>query len=340
MVSTQAGRQRHPKVRILSLDRETCTFELTDTDPDIANALRRVMIAEVPTVAIDLVEIEVNTTVLNDEFIAHRLGLIPLVSHVVESMQSPFEGDGDFQEINFHLDVHCVSDDTQNITSQDLRQEQSQDASLDSIRPVDDGDSPGEGQKGILIVKMRKGQELKLKAIARKGIGKDHAKWSPVATARFKYVPEITLDQQGLEDLSEIQKIELADSDPTKTFGLHPTTRKFFVQNIDLFNYNGEIQDKLQDMGRPNLVKIRQKQASQAMPTALVPPVCTLPGAHGVSSGNEDHFIFTVESTGALHPEDIVRQSIQVITQKLHTLSSSLEEPDPVTGLPIDITLG
>ena len=54
----------------------------------------------------------------------------------------------------------------------------------------------------------------------------------------------------------------------------------------------------------------------------------------------QDHFIFTVESTGALHPEDIVRQSIQVITQKLHTLSSSLEEPDPVTGLPIDITLG
>ena len=41
--------------------------------------------------------------------------------------------------------------------------------------------------KPIVIVKMRRGQELKLKAIARKGIGKDHAKWSPVATARYQF---------------------------------------------------------------------------------------------------------------------------------------------------------
>ena len=71
---------RRPQIKIRVLKDDYCEFLLTDTDPSIANALRRVMIADVPTIAIDLVEVELNSTVLNDEFIAHRLGLIPLTS--------------------------------------------------------------------------------------------------------------------------------------------------------------------------------------------------------------------------------------------------------------------
>ena len=60
-------------------------------------------------------------------------------------------------------------------------------------QPVD----PSLTEPGILIVKMRRGQELALRAVARKGIGKDHAKWSPVATAVYQYMPEVRIPLWG-----------------------------------------------------------------------------------------------------------------------------------------------
>ncbi|PHT47763.1 DNA-directed RNA polymerase II subunit RPB3 [Capsicum baccatum] len=83
-------------------------FELRDTDSCIANALRHIMIAEVPTIAIDLVEIEGNSSVLNDEFISHRLGLLPLTGERAMSMRfsrdcDACDGDGQCEYCSVEL---------------------------------------------------------------------------------------------------------------------------------------------------------------------------------------------------------------------------------------------
>lgn len=139
-----ASYQRFPKVKIRELKDDYAKFELRDTDASMANALRRVMIAEVPTIAIDLVEIEVNSSVLNDEFIAHRLGLIPLTSERAMSMRfsrdcDACDGDGqcEFCSVEFHLRAKCHSDQTLDVTSKDLY------SSDHSVVPVDFVDPAG-----------------------------------------------------------------------------------------------------------------------------------------------------------------------------------------------------
>ncbi|KAJ8763407.1 hypothetical protein K2173_002290 [Erythroxylum novogranatense] len=304
--------QRFPRVKIRELRDDCAKFELRDTDASIANALRRVMIAEVPTIAIDLVEIEVNSSVLNDEFIAHRLGLIPLTSERAMGMRfsrdcDACDGDGqcEYCSVEFHLRAKCRDDQTLDVTSKDLV------SSDHSVVPVDYSDpsdyESSEQSRGIIIVKLRRGQELRLRAIARKGIGKDHAKWSPAATVTFMYEPDIHINEDMMESLTIEEKKQWVESSPTKVFDIDPVTQQVKVVDPELYTYDDEVIKKAEAMGKPGLVEIRAK---------------------------EDSFIFTVESTGAIKASQLVLNAIDILKQKLDAvrLSEDTVEADDQFG--------
>ena len=102
------------KIKILDHSRYSVKFELLQTDLSVANALRRIMISEVPTLTIDLVEVRENTSALHDEFIAHRLGLVPLQSENVDQFQTSEECACQRMcpkcSVNFKLHAVCQSD--------------------------------------------------------------------------------------------------------------------------------------------------------------------------------------------------------------------------------------
>ncbi|CAH9114966.1 unnamed protein product [Cuscuta europaea] len=302
--------QRFPKIKIREVKDDYMKFELRDTDASIANALRRVMIAEVPTIAIDLVEIECNSTVLNDEFLSHRLGLIPLTSERAMSMRfsrdcDACDGDGqcEFCSVEFYLRVKCLGDQTLDVTSKDLL------SSDHTVVPVDysDSTSPTPESKGIIIVKLRRGQELRLRAIARKGIGKDHAKWSPAATVTFMYEPDIYINEDMMDTLTLEEKRSIVESSPTKVFDIDPVTQQIVVVDAEAYTYDEEVLKKIASMDKPGLIEINAR---------------------------EDSFIFTVESTGAIKASQLVLNAIEVLKQKLDAvrLSEDTVEADDQFG--------
>jgi DNA-directed RNA polymerase I and III subunit RPAC1 len=65
-------------IEVLSLNEEEIVFDLIGAEPPLANALRRILIAEIPTMAIEKVNMWQNTSVIPDENLAHRVGLIPI----------------------------------------------------------------------------------------------------------------------------------------------------------------------------------------------------------------------------------------------------------------------
>lgn len=176
------------EIEVLEKNDTTMRLLIRGVDTPYMNALRRTVISEVPCMAIDEVVIIENSSVLQDEMIAHRLGLIPLKTdldnyNLPEECQCKSEFGCSLCRVTLTLDVEAKGE-ARIVYSGDLMSENPE------IVPV---------SSKIPIIKLAKEQKLKLEAYARLGKGKVHAKWQPVSMCTYKYYPKIEIKHENCD---------------------------------------------------------------------------------------------------------------------------------------------
>lgn len=216
------------EIKLLSKEgKMKVSFLLKGVSPATANFLRRSMIADVPTMAIETVEIKKNTSILYDEVIAHRLGLIPLTTDL-KSYKLPEA------ELGAHnsLKLTLSSKGPGVVTASEIK---SQDPKVKPVHP----DMP--------VVKLLKGQEIQLEATAILGFGHDHSKWSP-CHVYYTQEPIITVNNKS----SKVEQFK--DKYPPQVFDKSGKISK------DLIN-TPQLVDACEDVCR-DIVSIEYKEDS------------------------------------------------------------------------------
>ena len=160
-------------LEVISKDERKMSVKLKGVPLQYANALRRLCLNGVPVFAIDTVDVIENSSVLPDEGLAHRLGLVPLKTDLSRFNEpSKCECQSETGCSNCKVMLVLDSGDT-DVSKAVLTDELTSEG--DSVKPTSDK---------IPIVQLAPGQRVKVECYARLGRGREHAKWnsSNVAT--------------------------------------------------------------------------------------------------------------------------------------------------------------
>jgi len=251
------------------------------------NAVRRVAMSEVPRLAVDYIRIYDNSSSLYNETLSSRIGLIPLKAEDLEFFKMPDEcecggeGCGSCQTV-----LSLSAEGPKIVYSSDLV------ASDPSIKPA---------YQDIPIVNLHEGQRVVCEAIAKLGIGKNHAKWQATTICAYRNLAKHAKWQATtICAYRNLAKIDIIDCD------LCGDCIKECPKG--LLSINKEL--RIKNILDCNICRLCERACSiDAIRVGL----------------EKDQYIFSIESDGSINVKDIVNTAVDVIENKLLNLKKYLE---------------
>jgi len=199
------------KIEILKKTDSKIKFLVSDIKVSFAGALRRIMVSEVPTMAIEWVDFKKNGSVMPDEVLANRLGQVPLTY--------------DRKAYNLPSECKCGGKGCSRCqVKMRLKKKGPAMVYSDDLKSTDKSVKPA--VEKVPVVELFEGQELQFAATAQLGLGREHAKWKG-AVVGYKNLPRIKINEIGKKDLEKfvkscprhvfkINNSKLVVTDPTK----------------------------------------------------------------------------------------------------------------------------
>ncbi|OAA32759.1 DNA-directed RNA polymerases I and III 40 kDa polypeptide [Moelleriella libera RCEF 2490] len=305
------------------------SFSLVGLDASLANAFRRILIAEIPTLAIENVFVENNTSVIQDEVLAHRLGLIPFdggregLHSFLKWYKKPPAGEDqysncfDWNTIKLELDVTCtVNPDAAPDEKDPLKAYHNAHVYAKDIvfvptgRQVDyfsGANAIAPVNPDILIAKLRPRQSISLSMHMHKGIGADHSKFSPVATASYRLLPTIRI----LKPILGADADKFARCFPKGVIGLEKVTAKEARQAGSGYEgHAGQLKAVVKDPMKDTVSRECLRHAEFQGKVKL--------------GRRRDHFIFSIESTGQWDSDELFLESVKHLKMKCKKLEQQV----------------
>ncbi|HEW63662.1 DNA-directed RNA polymerase subunit D [Fervidicoccus fontis] len=275
------------KIKPINIKENFLELYIEDAPQEVLTSLRRIIIEEVPTMAVDNVLILENNSVLHDEVLAHRLGMIPLYSdRALEKYRAPEECAECTNCENcfdiLHLEVENKDEDKKVVYTGELKSEDP------DIYPV---------FKDIPIVVLGKGQKIVLEAEARLGRGKEHIKWSPVSISALISVPEITFSFEQCE--------EQESNECLKCIG----------------EFSEELAEKMMEMkkGKIELENFKNTSLLRFCEDKVCRKCMKI-------NYLENKKILRVESTGSLSTKLIIEKALEILNKKAEAFEEVIKE--------------
>jgi DNA-directed RNA polymerase subunit D len=205
-------------VEAVERDDRHARFVVRGLTPAFANGIRRAMIADVPTFSIDTVGFVENSSVMFDEMIALRLGLVPLTT--------PLDDFEVGETVTLALDVEGPA----TAYSGDIE------TSVPEVEPADEN---------IPIIELKENQRLEFEAEAVLETGKSHAKQQGGVAVGYRHLQRVEVvgdapefDEQEPNILRGVIETEDGELVPTAEFD-HDLTQRYPGKEVEVVDVPG-----------------------------------------------------------------------------------------------------